>query len=214
MVAWLKGDRYDAATGTWEDASGRGNQVTQGTVGARPAATTIASVAALSFDGGDSLDLAHYTGGALANSSIFVACEWPASAASYHVLVDGHSGGRNVLFQETNNRLTCDAGAAMYPGVGSATAAGARCVCVGQFAGASTYLAVRANGAAVVSTDPVAANPGTQAMDGLVVGQAFNSGGSYVGKIGEVIIYDRILSATERSSVVSYLCAKFSVVTL
>jgi hypothetical protein len=201
----------------WDDKSGSGNDVTQGTGSAQPTtdSATIDGKNALSFDGGDHLSGA--LGLAGTEFTVFVVAERVAAVGSSSTLVgvsDGQAndfdnegscvffdeGGSAVVFQTFSNSVTRSAGTNV--GNGSPYIIATKCD------GTNNTLYI--NGTAET---PVATT-NTFDFDTVYVGTRFVGSAvtaQYNGKIAEVLVYDRSLSDPERISVETYLSNKWAI---
>jgi hypothetical protein len=235
--AWF--DAADTATITvsgsavtqWNDKSANGYNLTQGTAGNRPLSgtRTINSKNVIDFDGtNDSLNGSTASNWTFLNNatgnSIFVVALSDTNAAAGFVMSTAGGSSTSVGF----DFIRQPAGTIYYfvrRGVGGTSAVSA--ISQGNWADATsvyyTLLSTPNNGTTLdkaisrvsggselksnTSTDaPSASNP-TQA---LCVGDASDSAGAgFNGVIGEIILYDSILSSTDRATNETYLANKW-----
>lgn len=218
LILWL--DATDASTITkdvservsqWDDKSSEGNDVTQGTTIEQPAftASAIGGKPALRFAGNDFLVSAAYNSGTISQPNTAFVVINTVSASSNDKLFDGIDGSNRHVIQVIGSGDPDDmhlfAGIVISTG-GGATPLDTDLVISGIFNGASSELFV--NG-----TSEASGNAGSQSMAGIVVGSAFSQTGvdSYDGYIGELLMYDKLLSTSERQAVESYLTTKWNI---
>lgn len=216
---WL--DAADASTITesggsvsqWDDKSVKGNNVTQGTGAAQPTtnATTQNALNVLDFDGGDSLAMpsALFTIPA-GDHTVFAVSARASEDASFDTIWGMAAGANNGTFAIYNSV----AGQIAFK---SRTTAGGSIVNAGNTNTDFNVIQTRRNG----TTQAIAINGGTEAtdanaenlaaVDGAFVGAAGTDTLNLTGNIAELIIYDRSLTADERTTVNNYLINKWGI---
>lgn len=192
---------------SWNDKSGNGNNVTQGTAGKQP--TYVTSTAALnnqpslSFNGANSNWLGK-TGasgiGAAPVTIYIVTANDQASGTAFWLDEDGGSQRSVISYQSggwdfySGSHLTVpslNAGAKMF------------CYVVN---GASSLGYLNSSVAAITG------NPGSAGLDSITLGGANGGTGSYqTGNLGEVLIYSGAHSASQVATNFSYFSAKYGI---
>jgi len=139
----------------------------------------------------------------------FFATQNPATSANTHHILTNHStGGASYMpwYKESN-----DSWRYAY------TTGGAETFTDATLLGAWSYITTISNGTSskvrVDGTDKATTPTGTALdMSGFSVGRYNNVGGRYwEEKIGEIIVYDKLLDATEIGQVETYLSDKWSI---
>lgn len=216
LQLWLDADDDQTVKETansvsqWNDKSGNGNDVTQGTGSAQPTTnvSTLNSKNVIDFDGNDTLVLpsALFTIPNGANT-IFVVCKRNTETGSSEKIIG--------LSEAGSQRLLLDYGsvadAAFYQ---SRSASGDGATQSGTNTSFTTFSCFRdgttqsisRNGATASTNASGADEPG---IDAGHIGSLAGSSAFLIGSVAEVIIYDRALSATEITSVENYLSAKW-----
>ena len=171
-------------------------------VGARQPTTGISTINGLNvldYDGGDSLQSAVVP---LITQPIviFVVSELAATGAQ-EFLFDGLTfNGSNTLFH-TATTPSFFAGA---PIIGGTTT---------DIPTIRTFIANGVNSVGFVNgVSVVTGNAGTNSLDGFTLGARFSNTQFLTGKIGEVIVYNRLLSAIEIATIVRFLVIKWGIV--
>jgi hypothetical protein len=212
---WL--DASDTATITassgsvsqWNDKSGNGRNVTQGTAAAQPttAAATLNGLNVLSFDGEDNL-VSSATWTLAQPMTVVVVFTTGAIQAQYSILWDGsrvatgtralmHARNADFASESTMYATTNVVTGALSPSTNYAWAA--------IFNGASSVS--RRNG---VSTN-LASNPGTAGIiNGIMLSGAISTT-RFTGTIAEVIVVGSALSAQQQSDLSTYTSSKWGV---
>lgn len=225
LVVWLRADTAPFANGqavtTWQDASGRGNHASQATASQRPTfvANAINGQPALSFNRGAAqqlflpttsfqgmsdlsdftfLAVARWTGGV--TSGLFGGYRGsnPANGGSSVFEISSTSGSLRLRLPSTIE-ITGGPGVIQnqWQVIGAAMdgpAAKARMFVDGRTAG-------EANG-----------TPGLTRLanyERLPIGSSFDSNRTFGGQIAEVVIFNRSLSALERTALESHFAGKF-----
>lgn len=191
----------------WVDKSGYGNNALQSNASYQPinTANQINTKQALVLDGSnDYMATAAFAGGNLTISTMFFvakrAVSGVGSAGMY--LADGidSSNRQAILSTDTTQILWSFAGGGVNTSTVADTATHIHCC---TFAGdaSSTYYLDGIN----IGT----ANIGSNQLAGLTIGARYNLIQFLNGIIGEVIIYNRVLSATEITQINNYLANKW-----
>ena len=191
----------------------------QGTVGARPTATTHAALnnqAVLSFDGGDYLQIGDMTGGDLTTFEVWTACV-PDDASTPRALFDnsGAAGGRAAIYQGATQK------AQLYAEVGgdigsvnNAFVSDAGHIVRGFFqddgVGNSAGLVIK-HGAADVTWSGALNTPG---LRGFTMGAFFNGGFGWLGWIAEEFVINRAATANEVTDVRNYMQPRYGITPL
>jgi hypothetical protein len=195
----------------WRDKSGHGVHVSQGTDSERPlfvpAAVNGRSV--LSYDGVDDFLQSAIIAGLAQPNEVFVCGRMLTDVGAY--FVDGRTGaGRNAILNDN-----ASGGFQLFAGNvhldDRLTFGVPQCV-TGVFDGATSRMAI--NGS-FGFTSP--GDAGAQPLDGLTVGGRFSTAGSICadprctidGEVYEVLVYDTLLSAGNRSTIHNYLAGKW-----
>lgn len=190
------------------DLSGNGRDAIQTTPANQPIYRSSNSVASLpngkpvlQFDGvNDTLATALFGTPLSQPSTIFVVGSATTSSGN-HFFVDGITSRNTIHFDgAAADKLALFAGTVLGSTV---TQPLATSVMTAQYSGASSQLWV--NGVSVLT-----GNPGAQALDGVTLGAGAGGTSNFLaGQIAEVVIYNRVLTATERLQVEKYLYDKY-----
>lgn len=224
LEAWYDGADSNTITlngstvSSWGDKSGNGRNAAQATGAAQPTytASAINGKSALSFDGGDNLaavlssdiTTSNFTAFIVAKRNSTVAFAATLSGVAAGQANDFDNNGSAVIFDETadgsllllNNNGSKSS--APHPGNGVVYQAATLFDGVNN----TTYL----NG---VAQTPVA-DTNTLSFHTLYLGARFVGSAvtaQYNGLIAEIILYNRALSAAERSQVFTYLANKWGI---
>jgi hypothetical protein len=210
LTVWLKpesGITRDAngAVSAWQDSSGNNNSCIQATTAAMPAyrSNAFGVMPGLSFDGGDWLTGS--SGMSTASYTKVVRVRLSSLTASNNILSSGAASSttRHALF------MASTALPRMWH-KGDFVTSGTAMTAETDYTLAATYSSTTKAG--ILYLNGVQVGTGTSTANttdatyqlGNLSSGAFNM----VGSIGEVIIYNRVLTSTEISSVVGYLNAK------
>jgi hypothetical protein len=200
-VAWWKADSLalsnGAAVASWADSSGNGQTLAQATGTAQPTYVTnvVGGNPVVRFDGTtDFLDATITT--RTQPNTWFVVFRPSSTAAMANVI----SGGEEIIV---------DAGGLVEVWGGASSVSD-----ITATAGSWLSLGVQINGASsAIWSDNVAGTVGSLGTDptgtALRVGNHSSLSRFFTGDIAEIILYNQVLSATDRASVFSYLHAKY-----
>ena len=203
-ILWLKGadgvgSRLGDQVEAWQDSSPAGNDVSQGDGARMPMLEPFGPGGhpTLVFDGNDSLARA---GGMVTGSySKVMVCAVDDFSATNNVL---SGGSQHAVYFESSDR--------------------ARIYHSGIFVTSSAPVAL-GEPVVLVATYDAQTQVGTLYQDGVLVGVgsapphsdtgievgSFAGGFGFVGRISELMLYDRVLAPAERSSIESYLTSKY-----
>lgn len=202
LYAWYDANlEWDTTpVGSWNDLSGNARTLTQGTALNKPALTSAIynGFNGIDFDGSND-HLLNNTGSLSQPSTVFVVVR-PDVVTGTKSIVDSNSGAISAI-RIFNSNYELHSGSQLF---GGAATAGATEIVIGEFNGASSKIFIN-NGTTAANTG----NAGTNARAGIRVGLDFTGGAPFDGKVFEVIIYNKILSSTERQQVYDYLNAKW-----
>lgn len=195
----------------WNDKSGKGNNVTQGTGSAQPTTgATQNGKNVLSFDGGDTLNFPSglFTIPNGANTVFAVSKRATEDGTADGILCFNESGVERYLlgYGAPSGRYYFSSRNAIGSGV-TQDSAGANTnfkVVYGRRSG--TTLAISQNGATESTNANGADEPG---INGGFIGGSASA--NMTGQIAEILIYNRSLSASERSVVIKYLGSKWGI---
>jgi hypothetical protein len=190
------------AVSQWNDKSGNGNHLTQGTGADQPTTgtRTINGLNVLDFDGTSDY-MQKIFGAATSSSTVHFIVLQSDSTASGPYVFDGTDTNRQTVFQTTSTRYQ------MYSGNSLNSTAGALTTDVSLLTatfGSSGGL--RKNGASVIAGDT-----GTQVLNGVTLARRYTATGYMDGAIAEFIVVDGTLTADEISRVENYLANKWGI---
>lgn len=203
-VLWLRADMgitlVSGAVSAWADQSGSGNHVTQGTAGSRPAYASNGGpndAPYVQFDGTD--DHLHAAAFALDQPTEIFVVATPSPSRGAGAILDGEANG-SMLVRSNINAIVIDAGTEL-------AAAGVDVQLWGRFRCLFDGVASEAQvgDAAAVTGDAGAADG-----DGLYVGTDGGNAARGDPLIAEIVIFNRELSAAERSLVNQYLKGRYA----
>lgn len=219
-VMWLRSDlgitTVSGKVSVWADQSGSGNDVTQGTAGARPTYNTVDATfnsrPSLTFDGvDDNFQLIGFTLGAY---TIFMLLTGIAdSANNYFIYHNTDANNFLYLWASTGNSIDTARGGthSSYndnggtPGTWGQWGASTVKTLRTQFDGTHAGHTLSLNNSAEPETTVGGSNPGT----GTIVGSLnilWDGGATFAQtKLAELIIYNRSLSGGESTQVENYL---------
>ena len=195
----------------WSDLSGGGFHLTQGTEASRPGTATIGGKTAIDFDGSN--DFLFTTTTLPDFGTVFDVHILDAASVAYGIYhlnsTVGGSGKRmGLLYSSTNEYRSQSVLGATSQGVSGGTRTADARITSFTFTGSAT--AGRLDGAALSGT--TLGGNGTD--PGIYLGSRSISGSLSLplnGKIGEFIVYNRVLSAAEITRIERYLAAKWGV---
>jgi len=206
-VLWL--DASDTSTITevggavsqWDDKSGNGYDVAQGTAAAQPTSgtRTINSLNVLDFDGSsDYLQIVNFSAAISQPNTVFVVASQDAGGSD--VLIDSGTASPRTFFRTFLNQYQLSAGTGLSGGVPNTNPH------IHMFVANSTSSVIEIDGSNVAS-----GNAGTNGMDGATIGGAYSVGSYWDGAIAEVIIVDGTLTAEQIADTEQYLANKWGI---
>jgi hypothetical protein len=215
LQLWLDANDTDTITlngstvSQWDDKSGNVYHVSQGTASNQPTYTASAlnSKSVVRFDGNDELTNGSATpvGGSTNRTVFIVFNSTGGSAISYGVtLGDSTSTGQSFgVSKEIAVRV--NGGNRVWTTAIDATHAIVTIILDGT---STTDLSAWKNGSSLTTS-----STGTQTINtaaGIIIGNG-TAGGSLVGDVAEIIVYNSVLSTSDRESVESYLSTKWGI---
>lgn len=189
------------AVAQWNDKSGIGNDVSQGTAAQRPTRSgTQNGRSTLVFDGvNDNLVKSAGPGTAGQPVSVVIALKYANLDTADHVVYNQGGGGPQV---QTNTTWQAYAGASLNSGVADDANWN---VITAIFNGGSSFIYL--NGSQIAS-----GNTGSDNDAGANIGM-YSTGASYwAGEIAEILVYSVALSGTDRTALEAYLKTKWGTV--
>ena len=203
------------AIATWSDSSGNGNNATQGTAAARPTVSSIGSVPAASFDGGDILNAPSVMPVGVTSAGRYTKVAIVRLSAIAGVLNNILSGttahAMRVIDTSGVGRLRSLNG----PGGNAINAAGP------NLAINTTYLlmvswapdlglhSLYVNGAWVDNNVATGTAGGTTQNDTAIQIGGFNGVASLNGLLGEALLYPRLLTGAEQAQIVEWASTRY-----
>ena len=184
----------------WDDKSGNGYNVTQGTGALQPATgiRTLNSLNVLDFDGSTYLQRAS-TPAVTQPNTIFMVVQTDVASGTLN-FIDGSGASNRQLIRLRFSNWAMWAGSFIQAGIGDTNPHIFRAV----FDGSSSSLHVDA-------VSIVTGNAGANGLTGLTFGAAYTGGITLDGGIAEVIITNGILTADQIAATESYLAAKWGI---
>ena len=224
LITWLRADTGVALDGsgnvsTWADLSGTGHHATQSTAAARPHlnANALNGAPGLAFDGTASFLSIPSALGAFGGGVTMMVVAKPTAVVNYARILDFGNG------QGVNNLILCRKGTtntvnwiAIAP-AGSVTLDGTDLLTLSQyklFAGAqnATTAQLFVNGTLTASGLGMA--PAAVPLSSNLIGKSNWAGDPFFqGEIAEILVYDRVLSPTERRAIEIYVNQRYHLVT-
>ncbi len=220
LQVWLKGDAGTSSTtnGTalsyWNDASGNARNATQNVAASKPSYVTngingygtIRTAVNKYFDINLSvIDNTNFTVFAVTKRESSVASQYfigVQQALPYPGLHIGYAGTSQLRFNQYNNRVNVT-----IPTYTAATSIHA--VTMQEFSTTTGKLSMFVQDGVVYSrTNPTTTSYVQNAQGNIGRGSASNG---FIGQIAEIIIYNRVLTATEKRQIQTYLCIKYGV---
>ena len=215
LQLWL--DASDSSTiiengGTvsqWNDKSGNGYNVSQGTASNQPTYTASAlnSKSVVRFDGNDELTNGSATVvGGSTNRTVFVVFNSTGGSATSYGVTLGDSTSTGQTFGVSKEiAVRVNGGYRTWTTAVDSTHAIVTIVLDGT---STTDLSAWKNGSSLT-----ASSTGTQTINtaaGIIIGNG-TAGGNLVGDVAEIIVYNSALSTSDRESVESYLSTKWGI---
>ncbi len=190
---------------TWADQSGNGNNLTQGTAAKQPLWTpsdaTMNGRESVGFDGVD--DFLTRAASYAQPNHVFAAARNNGSSAAYHTLCDGSASNQRILRVEITTQAIVTL-ANTTPLSDGTWPTSEKHVAEGVFNGGSS--AIYKDGAETLGAG------GTGSATGFSLGAlADGVTNPWQGPIAEFIVYDRVLTATERKVVEKYLGQRYEI---
>lgn len=213
LVLWLVADSLDQADGSlvslWPDRSGQGNDASQTTQAAQPTFTASGSndKPALSFNG-TSRYLVSPLGVSVVPTTIIVVMK-PATTAANLAMLSGDSGAGPLEFRLTQTTGTLEILAQSQASIAVSSVAFGLAWGIGTVTYDGTNWAFQIDGASEGSGSKAQALVASQADVGR---NGSNHGEFFSGLIAEILVYHRVLTASELSRVTAYLGAKYGIV--
>ncbi len=219
LKLWLKADAGTntttdgAAVSNWADQSGNGNNATQSTTANQPTyvASALNGKPAIHFNGGEDLNLPTASTLGILNSDyeMFIVARTNSSSASPNFLIS------SANIEQFEMHLNGAAGARFIPTSATYIDEGS----AGQYAdnnphifnaqASSTEGLIRVDG---VNGSDTLTNVQSSSDGALALGVRISGPGYYLtGDIAEVIIYNKVLTTSDRILVESYLASKYGI---
>lgn len=188
----------------WNDKSGNGYNATQATGSMQPT-TNLATINGLNairwIDGGG--DSMHATFASLSQPNIiFVVIKQNVITGSKYVFDGGGSSTRHALFLDGSGNLDLFAGSSLN---GPAASTSAAAIYTALYNGGSSTF--RING----GTSLASGNTGSHSLNGFTIGARYNNVEFLSADIGEILIYNRNISDSEKNQVGNYLATKWGI---
>ncbi len=211
LKLWLRADQGVLTSGSsvtnWQDQSGNGYHVTQSVAGQQPelASAVINGLPVVRFTAGSSQYLSHASLAGGSTVTFFLVERNLVGSTGAAPFSFGASGGKmqGIVFQNNGGMQPVMANRGAYP----YTSTSARIWCSTDDGAASSYDHLTMNGLPAVGGDWGAGSW----VAPFAVGRR-NLGPVYTsGDIAEIVIYNRVLSATERRQVERYLAERYGI---
>ncbi len=213
---WYRADQQvtlvSGKASVWNDLSGNGRHLTQGTGGSRPTfvASGIGGQASLSFAGSQLMDCGTGTwGAALAIPYTLYVIGYSAQDAfrTFTDRVDA-SGNRPLMYVGTSTRVFIDSLASDLTGHADVSVAS---LIIGAFNGATSHIYVNNSQTSIADGSTGA---GTT-LPSLRVGAFGGAGSNFLnGQIAEIIVDGALTSAATRELIANYVRARYQIATL
>jgi hypothetical protein len=218
LAAWYDASVLSSVTLTsgfvsqWNDLSGGGLNLTQGTEAARPGVGTLNGRQAIVFDGSNDFlaNAAMPSGYQFGTIAILFTQDQNPGSTFLHGNVSASTFGFRIAYSQLGTDFRTESynsSGTAYRASGGVRSGTDPRVLVHTFDGQTTAT-MRLDGTAFTGTNTF----GRLDEVGLIVGAARSSGATATpmnGRVGEVVIYTRLLSAAEISRVEGYLAKKW-----
>jgi len=212
LIAWYAADRItgvanNAQFQTWSDLSGLANDLTQPTTGNRPRylASSINGRPAVSFDGATSVINFPVAFSAGTNNTLFYVIQ--PSSASPAALLDSIPGQANIYRNTPAGSWEWwNASPVWLLGLSGAIPVS---FCLTATLAPSRQVLYERNNT-LISTNTHSSTT-AMAWGSAVIGNTNGTAPWYSGTIGELAIYNRALTATERTQIAQYLASKWAI---
>ena len=204
LALWLAADSMTLADGalisSWQDISGNNNHATQATDTSKPTFKTniLKGKPIIRFDGGDSLNLASAIGAS--PCSIYFVLK-PSQISAGTIIAGNAAGAFQIRFSSLGKIDLLKSGVAVF--ATSTTILSTTNYSFLTVTYSNPNYTFRLNGAADGS------GSSAQTMNGVNRIAINYDGGNYNGDIAELIVYNAVLSDTDRDTVESYLKTKY-----
>jgi hypothetical protein len=206
LQLWLKADALGLADGTavssWTDSSGNSRHAAQATSANQPLLKTgiLNSKPIVRFDGSnDFLQTAAFS--VAQPLTVFSVAKTTSTATTYIFFDSAASSPRATLAVEPASSAEMNSGSSLLDG---SLVVNTFQVWSAVFNGATSN--IRLNGATGTS-----GNAGANGLNGVTIGARYAGDFVFPGDIAEVLVYNSALSATDRSSVETYLSRKYAI---
>ena len=215
LKVWLKADEGITLNGStvsnWEDQSGNGNDVSQSTALNQP--TYIPDVLfgkpILRFNGSNRLVATDFSSPLSQPNTIFMV--WKLTDGTSNTFIYdgdtaglgrnslGYISGTDIFIQAYPPSVTILQYTKSFPFSDFITTSAI-------YNGSSSEIFI--NGFSVIS-----GSIGAASMNGLIIGDSWNSGWFFIGDLAEIIVYNELLGTTERQQIETYLNNKYLIST-
>lgn len=195
------GDRVTA----WRDQSGHGNDVQQAATGAQPRWSWdgLAGHPALYFDGNDVLERSDgFPTGSYTKAVVFDVDRFQGPNNLFSSEVGGH-----VLFYQRTNTPRMLHGSDVFAQTGTATDRDGTTLLVATYDAATGRGTLSQDGVVLATVGPDTAP--LHVSDAISIG-GHNGGNGLLGHIGEVLAFDRVLTADEQAALTTYVQDKYT----
>jgi hypothetical protein len=208
-LVWLRSDLGITLNGSnvsaWADQSGNGRHVVQGTAANQPAYNATdagySGRPSVQFDGGDRL-----TSGAFVLAQplmVVIVGNTNGVSGNQYFCDGGATPGNEAVVRQNTGTFRIYSGSDLNSAVADT---GAKVIVAGEFNGNNSKIYVSSKTAAATGAG------GATAMSGFTLGSYGASAAALLtGKVTEALIFDRVLSATERGQLFDYLGTRYGI---